>query len=291
MNTKFIFSLFVLFIFSSAIISTSAFADSSEVAILLPSDSESSNENIWAEPAYAEIITKDVPEFGTITMIILIIAIVGIIAVTAKSRLTSGTAKLDAASKPPMRNTIYKLSVIGVIAIIIFGVSMAFIGYNSDIYPLDRIRGHFDGIVSSSDPLVIRNHLLEIQKDLEQVMEHLPETTSITNSNIVSKNPVWIFATESTNFIRIQNDVDSMLAGIDDIASIPKTNSAYHTGMLDINERAMLLKTNIMDATPYMYVSPANIMFSTIWIAAVIGIFALVKRKKEQFKETDEIGV
>ncbi|MDH5418309.1 MAG: glycosyl transferase, partial [Nitrosopumilus sp.] len=94
-----------------------------------------------------------------------------------------------------------------------------------------------------------------------------------------------------TNFIRIQNDVDSMLTGIDDIASIPKTNSAYHTGMLDINERAMLLKTNIMDATPYMYVSPANIMFSTIWIAALIGIFALVKRKKEQFKETDEIGV
>jgi len=289
MNTRFISSLFILFILSSAIISASAFADYSEVAIVLPSNSESSNENILTEPTYTEIITKVVPEFGTITMVILIIAIVGIIAVTAKSRLTSGTAKLDAAGKPPMRNTIYKLSVIGIIAIVIFGVSMAFIGYNSDIYPLDRIRGHFDGIVSSSDPLVIRNHLLDIQKDLDQVMEHLPETT--TNNNIVSKNPVWIFATESTNFIRIQNDVDSMLTGIDDIASIPKTNSAYHTGMLDINERAMLLKTNIMDATPYMYVSPANILFSTIWIAALIGIFAVVKRKKEQFKETDEIGV
>jgi hypothetical protein len=40
-----------------------------------------------------------------------------------------------------------------------------------------------------------------------------------------------------------------------------------------------------------MYVSPANMMFSTIWIAVVIGIFAVIKRKKEQFKETDEIGV
>ena len=286
MNTKLISSLFI---FSSVIILVSAFADYFEVAIIPPFNSESSNEDIWTEPTYTEIITKTVPEFGTITMIILIIAIVGIIAVTAKSRLTSGTAKLDTASKPPMRNTIYKLSMIGIIAIIIFGISMAVIGYNSDIYPLDRIRGHFDGIVSSSDPLVIRNHLLDIQKDLELVMEHLPETN--TNSKIVSKNPVWIFATESTNFIRIQNDVDSMLVGIDDIASIPKTNSAYHTGMLDINERSMLLKTNIMDATPYMYVSPANIMFSTIWIAAVIGIFAVLKRKKEQFKETDEIGV
>jgi len=165
---------------------------------------------------------------------------------------------------------------------------MAVIGYNSDIYPLDRIRGHFDGIVSSSDPLVIRNHLLDIQTDLDMVMEHLPETTD-TNGKIVSKNPVWIFATESTNFLRIQNDVDSMLAGIDDIASIPKTNSAYHTGMLDINDRALSLKTNIMDATPYMYVSPANMMFSTIWIASILGIFTALKRKKEQLKRMDNL--
>ena len=82
-----------------------------------------------------------------------------------------------------------------------------------------------------------------------------------------------------------------MLAGVDEIASIPKTNSAYHTGMLDINGRALLLKTNIMDATPYMYVNPANMMFSAIWIAAILGIFTALKRKKEQLKETDEIGV
>ncbi|MCA9828670.1 MAG: glycosyltransferase family 2 protein, partial [Nitrosopumilus sp.] len=53
-------------------------------------------------------------------------------------------------------NTVYKLSMIGIIAIIIFGISMAVSGYNSDIYPLDRIRGHFDGVIGSSDPLVIR---------------------------------------------------------------------------------------------------------------------------------------
>jgi hypothetical protein len=166
---------------------------------------------------------------------------------------------------------------------------MAVIGYNSDIYPLDRIRGHLDGVMGSSDPVMIRNHLLAIQTDLDVVMANLPETN--TNGKIVSKNPVWIFATESTNFLRIQNDVDSMLAGVDEVSSISKDNSAYHTAMLDINDRAMLLKTNIMDATPYMYVSPANMMFSTIWIAVVIGIFAILKRKKEQFKETDEIGI
>ena len=290
MNIKVAFALFVLFALSSMVIPTSAFADYSEVTIVPVSDSGSSYEDIWVESTDTEVTPKVVPEFGTITMMILIIAIVGIIVITAKFRIASGTAKLDTGNKPPMGNAIYKLAMIGIIAIIIFGVSMAVIGYNSDIYPLDRIRGHFDGIVSSSDPIVIRNHLLDIQEDLDLVMEHLPETTD-TNGKIVSKNPVWIFATESTNFLRIQNDVDSMLAGIDDIASIPKTNPAYHTGMLDINDRALSLKTNIMDATPYMYVSPANMMFSTIWIAVVIAIFAVIKRKKEQFKETDEIGV
>jgi hypothetical protein len=108
---------------------------------------------------------------------------------------------------------------------------------------------------------------------------------------MVSKNPVWLFGTESTNFIRIQNNIDAMFAGVEEISSLSKDNSAYHTGMLDINGRAQLLKINIMDATPYMYVSPINMMFSVIWIAALIGIFAVLKRKKEQLQNEDEIGV
>jgi len=291
MNTEVIFSLFVLFTLSSMLISTSVFADYSEGTIVPTSDyGLLDGDDTWTEPTDTTVTPKVVPEFDMLTMMILIIAIVGIIAVTAKSRITSGTAKLDTGNKPSMGNTIYKLSMIGIIIIIIFGVYMAVAGYTSDIYPLDRIRGHLDGVVSSSDPLVIRNHLLYIQDDLDLVMEHLPETTD-TNGKVVSKNPVWIFSTESTNFLRIQNDVNSMLAGVDEIASIPKTNSAYHTGMLDINGRALLLKTNIMDATPYMYVNPANMMFSAIWIAAILGIFTALKRKKEQLKETDEIGV
>jgi len=192
--------------------------------------------------------------------------------------------------KEKMANTVYKLSMIGIVGIIIFGGFMALYGYNADIYPLDRIRGHLDGIVGSSDPTTIKHHLLTIQEDLELVMDHVPETTD-ANGEIISKNPVWIFATESTNLLRIQNDVNTMVTSIDKISTVPKDSSAYHTGMLDINSRALLLKTNIMDATPYMYVSVANIMFSTIWIAAILGIFAALKRKKQQFKELDETGV
>ena len=175
---------------------------------------------------------------------------------------------------------------IGILGIIVFGGYMAISGYATDIYPLDRIRGNLDGVMASSDPDVIRNHLVAIQSDLDLLMIDLPETID-ENGRVVAKNPVWIFGTESTNFLRIQNNIDTMFAGLDEISSLSKENSAYHTGMLDINDRASLLKTNIMDATPYMYVSPANMMFSAIWIAAIIGIFATLKRKKEQLKKVD----
>ena len=192
--------------------------------------------------------------------------------------------------KEKMANTVYKLSMVGILGLIIFGGFMAINGYNSDIYPLDRIRGHFDGIIGSSDPDTIRAHLIAIQLDLEPMLEKLPETTD-TYSQIISKNPVWMFPTESTNFIRIQNDVNSMLQSVDTLSTIPQDNSAYHTGMLDINDRSLLLRLNIMDATPYMYVSIANVFSSIIWIAVIIGIFTALKRKRTQLKESDAIGV
>ena len=43
--------------------------------------------------------------------------------------------------KEKMANVVYKLSMIGIIAIIVFGGFMAITGYDNKIYPLDRIRG------------------------------------------------------------------------------------------------------------------------------------------------------
>jgi hypothetical protein len=82
-----------------------------------------------------------------------------------------------------------------------------------------------------------------------------------------------------------------MITSVNEISSISKDNSAYHTGMLDINDRAEILKINIMDSTPYMYVSPENMMMSVVWVAVVIGIIILLKRKKEQLQKIDEIGI
>jgi cellulose synthase/poly-beta-1,6-N-acetylglucosamine synthase-like glycosyltransferase len=188
--------------------------------------------------------------------------------------------------KEKTANNIYKLAMVGILGIIIFGGYMAISGYNTDIYPLDRIRGNLDGVMSSSDPAIIRDHLVAIQTDLDLVMVNIPETTD-ERGKVIAKNPVWIFGTESTNFLRIQNNIDAMFAGLDEISSIPKDNPASHTGMIDVHDRALLLQINIMDVTPYMYLSPANMMFSVIWIVAIIGIFTMLKRKKENLKKIE----
>jgi len=187
-----------------------------------------------------------------------------------------------------MAGKIYKISMIGMAAIIVFGGFMAIYGYNQDIYPLDRIRGHFDGIVGSSDPEAIQTHLIAIKQDLVIVTENMAQTTN-QDGEIIGKNPVWIFPTESTNFLRIESDVDSMIESLAKISVVPRDSSAYHTGMLALSEQSKILKINIMDATPYSYVSVSNIIFSTLWIAIIIGIFAALKRKKDQLAAYDEV--
>ena len=181
--------------------------------------------------------------------------------------------------KEKMTKRTYQLSMIGVLAIIVFGGFMTINGYHADVYPLDRIRGNLDGIIGSADPAAIKIHLTAIKQDLAIVMEKLPE----------SKNPVWVFPTESTNFLRIERDVDNMLVNVQTISGVSTDSAAFQTGMTNIGERSLALRQNIMDATPYMFVSISNIIFSTMWIAAILGIFAILKRKKDQLNAYDEV--
>ena len=169
-----------------------------------------------------------------------------------------------------MANNFYKLALGGIFAIIVIGGYMAFTGYANDVYPLDISVGLLDRILATSNPQTII-------ADINAIKANLPETG----------NPVWIFPTDSTNFSRIQSDLDTMLISAEKIAAVPTDSAAYHTGMLDINGRAMSIQANLADAIPYMYVSFSNIIFSSIWIAAILGIFAVLNKKKQKMQEYD----
>ena len=169
-----------------------------------------------------------------------------------------------------MANNFYKLALVGIFAIIAIGGYASYAGYASAVYPLDQSVGFLDRIVATSNPQTIIN-------DINSIKANLPATG----------NPVWIFPTDSTNFLRIQSDLDTMLISAEKITAVPTDSAAYHTGMLDINSRAVLIQENIADAIPYMYVSLSNIIFSCIWIAAILGVFAVLNKKKQKMNEYD----
>lgn len=169
-----------------------------------------------------------------------------------------------------MANIFYKLALGGIIGLIAFAGYMAMTGYENDVYPVDLSRGLLDSIMRSSDP----NSMIA---DLKTIKEHLPK----------EGNPVWIFPTDTTDFARIQNDLDSLIVNVQTIATLPRDSSSFHTGMDAVSDRAFVLQENLIDATPYMYVSFINIVLSAVWIAAILAIFAILNKKKRQLQTSD----
>lgn len=169
-----------------------------------------------------------------------------------------------------MAGIFYKFALGGIVALIGFAGVMAYIGYHNDVYPVDLSRGLLDRIMVSSDPQTIL-------ADLKTIQGYLPE----------EGNPVWIFPTPSTDFTLIQRDLDIMIASVENINTVPRDSSSFNTGMIKVHGEAEALRQNLVDATPYMYVSFSNIVLSAVWIAAILGIFAVLKRKKEQLQTQD----
>ena len=169
-----------------------------------------------------------------------------------------------------MANIFYKLSLVGIIGLITFAGYMAMTGYENDVYPVDLSRGLLDRIMTNPDPD-------SVLADLKAIKEYLPE----------EGNPVWVFPTDSTDFGRIQKDLDAMIVSVEKIATVPRDSSSFHTGMDAVSDRAFVLQENLMDATPYMYVSFINIVLSAVWIAAILAIFAVLNKKKQQLQTSD----
>jgi len=131
-------------------------------------------------------------------------------------------------------------------------------------------RGLLDRISAGNEPV-------SMISDLHKIKVLLPK----------EGNPVWIFPTDTTNFERIQNDLESMIQSVESVRNEPDNSQAFNTAMIDIHYRSVQMRQNLMDATPYMYASFSNIVFSSIWIAVILGIFAVLKRKKENLKSYD----
>ena len=149
--------------------------------------------------------------------------------------------------------------------LVITGVNLNLDFYQNTIHPLTMTTENLNQVIDSSSISQIKTHLAETKHNINTVMEKMPE----------DKNPVWLYPTESTNLFRIQNDLDLMIISIDKLSELPTDTSAYHIGILDINNRASLIKENLSDARGFLYGSATNAFFTLIWLTGIIGLAKL----------------
>jgi len=177
----------------------------------------------------------------------------------------------------------YNLQIICFSLFIITGIFLASVFYQQSTYSVESGISHLKSIEDSSNPIEIRYHLVSLQERLDVIMEKIPETTN-RRGDIIAKNPVWLFPTESTNFLKIQNNVNTMITNIEEISYIPKDTSAYYTGMLDINHRAELMRFNLTDTFPYLYMTPEYFFSNSIFLIGIIGMVEILNRKSPSIR-------
>jgi len=161
------------------------------------------------------------------------------------------------------------LIIIGCLTLIVIGVYLNFEYHKNVIYPLNLVENNLEKIIGTSDKILISNYLKDIKVLLQIVIEYLPE----------DKNPVWFFPTESTNFLRINKNIDQMTRSLNEISSFSQDNSPYYTGMLDINDRSSTILENIRDAKGFVYASITNMIFTLMWEIGIVGLIVVKTRK------------
>jgi len=165
----------------------------------------------------------------------------------------------------------YKAVMVGVLGFLIFGVTMAYIGYSTTVYPLDKARGYLWVATASSSP--------------EEMLDYLASIKPLIPNE---GNPVWAFPTAKTDFGLMQNNVDGMMDRLRTVSTLPRDSDAFNTGLSDVRGEMAALMEHILEAQPYVYVSFQNVIMSAIWIAVLMMIFTVMKRGKEKLQEFEK---
>lgn len=162
----------------------------------------------------------------------------------------------------------YRLLAIAVVAFLMFGAGMAYYGYATAIYPIDMALGNLARAESASSPSELADYVSAAKTTLPK-----------------QGNPVWSFPTSRTDFGLIQEELDRIMSRANSISSVEPHSSAYNTGLTDMHMSVDAIQENLIEAMPYMYVSTTNIAMSAVWIAVILGIFAVMRRGRSQYRE------
>lgn len=154
-----------------------------------------------------------------------------------------------------------RIILFSIVVLIVFGIGLAYIGYQNTIYPSEKALGYLSRSEASQTPQAMVKYLAIV-------------TDLLPNSG----NPVWIFPNPSTDFSLIHDELSEMISRANRISNLSMDSSGYNTGLQDLRMSIKIIEDNLAEITPYLYLSVSNILVTVAWIAAIFWMFVLVKR-------------
>jgi len=158
----------------------------------------------------------------------------------------------------------------GVLGFIVFGAGVAYYGYQNTIYPVDKSIGLLYRAESAQTSQEVANYVSEAK-------------TLIPKSG----NPVWSFPTARTDFGLIQNELSNIIARSNSLSSMQPQSADYNTGLVDMHATIKVIEENLIESMPYLFVSFANVILSSLWIGVILLIFAVMRRGRAKFKKEE----
>jgi cellulose synthase/poly-beta-1,6-N-acetylglucosamine synthase-like glycosyltransferase len=156
-----------------------------------------------------------------------------------------------------------RLVLAGMLAFLMIGGGVAFLGYQNTMYLLDKAVGFI------------------ARAETAQTPEQLAEYVKLAQKLIPSEgNPVWLFPTANTDFALIQDNLDSIVFRANIASAMDPRSDSYNIAIRDMHVSAGSIRTNILEVIPYTYITLGNIVLTGLWVAVIIVIFAAMRKIK-----------
>src|SRR5215210_2322206 len=178
--------------------------------------------------------------------------------------MTASTKAADRGAGGKATGTLnQRLVLAGMLAFLMMGGSVAFSGYQNTMYLLDKAVGFI------------------ARAETAQTPGQLAEYVKLTQKLIPAEgNPVWLFPTAKTDFALIQDNLNSIALRANIAAAMDPHSESYNMAIRDMHLSAESIRTNILEVIPYTYITLSNIALTGLWVAAIIVIFAAMRKIK-----------
>ncbi len=182
-----------------------------------------------------------------------------------KSIIHTSVARKD---DPQMYRRQSKVIGFGLLFFLFLSGIIAYLGYQSTIYPLDKAVAYLERAETSQTPDILVDFV-------NLAKENLP----------TEGNPVWPFATARTDFDSIHSELDALILRGRLVSYLEPNSDSYNTALIDMHNSVQKISKNLEEAIPFLFASFTNIALASVWILLIVILYKVVTRRNERVRE------